>query len=566
MSCGVYIESTVFDLKPKLLEFLNTIVEKVREFSDPSISVKKTELAGLVGKDIRTVTRYLTELQGNNVIQVKGVRGRAGGTVISINTDLIKFKSSTKSTLVNDVDINEEVKKRFPKKEPKKPKTDRKRRTKQQMLEARVLQSEKQKKVDELNHILEMKYAGLPQKEWFDLTDDPEGNYKTYLISQIYSRYAILFTDAHNARVDVWRATKQEGDVDKEQLTYKVPKVSDSYNVLPTRFYGTPRWNQFDKLRIMLDENGISPGDYLSAQFNRTIYTAGFNGNKKFLPFVNSLTSDSAYQVFKESLGYHNAGTPYVNDVELGRTYFKNDFLIQGMVESYEEGFSNRGLLSFKHSLKDFFEGNYSDKASKLLTFYRITDKNMKNKGIDTKTRDLVKKYIMFQSLVQTEGVSSLPAYYILGSEQTRAMLLDLEREFEGKELEEYRSIAIASLLFPKDDLENRKKKGSKVEYSMSINDRWQLLADLMLKSRGLYTSIRDVRQALKKYGLDKIPVDQFSMLDTKEVSSFVDTLEEKEDVQEVDLRSITEGGSRLISPEPEVNNKLEVDLSDYIG
>ncbi|MGV3099169.1 helix-turn-helix domain-containing protein, partial [Streptococcus thoraltensis] len=106
MEYGVYLESSIVDLKPRVLDFLTKIVEKAKEIKDFSIAFKKKELAELAGKDTRTVSRYLSELEEKDIIQTKGVRGRAGGTVIVFNTKMIRFDTSDKAFINSDEPIS----------------------------------------------------------------------------------------------------------------------------------------------------------------------------------------------------------------------------------------------------------------------------------------------------------------------------------------------------------------------------------------------------------------------------------------------------------------------------
>ncbi|WP_145475501.1 helix-turn-helix domain-containing protein, partial [Staphylococcus hominis] len=189
----------IVDLKPRVLDFLTKIVEKAKEIKDFSIAFKKKELAELAGKDTRTVSRYLSELEEKDIIQTKGVRGRAGGTVIVFNTKLIRFDTSDKAFINSDepISIDDIVEKKMPKKEKEPKKKTRNRRTKQQMIEAKILRSKEQEELDKLNKELK-ELGGVPTWDWFKKTDDPVGNYRTYLLSRLYNRYAALFTDRHN--------------------------------------------------------------------------------------------------------------------------------------------------------------------------------------------------------------------------------------------------------------------------------------------------------------------------------------------------------------------------------
>ena len=202
MDYGIYMETAVFDLKPKVRDFLKKLATKAKEAKEYAISFKKKEIAEITGRDIRTASRYLNELEEKNIIKTKGVRGRSGGTVIMFNSKFIHFETSDKAFINSEkpISIDDIVEKKLPKKKKEPKNKKRNRRTKQQMIEAKALQEKKQLEIDRLNDkVIEL--GGVPNWEWFQLTDDPVGNYRTYLISRLYNRYAVLFADKHNAEV-----------------------------------------------------------------------------------------------------------------------------------------------------------------------------------------------------------------------------------------------------------------------------------------------------------------------------------------------------------------------------
>src|SRR5690554_4225752 len=97
MEYGVYLESSIVDLKPRLMDFLNKIIDKAKEAKEYAVSFKRKDLAELTGVDVRTTSRYLNELAERDIVEVKGVRGRSGGTVVMLNTELIRFDTSDKA-------------------------------------------------------------------------------------------------------------------------------------------------------------------------------------------------------------------------------------------------------------------------------------------------------------------------------------------------------------------------------------------------------------------------------------------------------------------------------------
>src|SRR5690606_14552789 len=128
-------------------------------------------------------SRYLNELAERDIVEVKGVRGRSGGTVVMLNTELIRFDTSDKAILNQDVSIDDIAELKYPKKKPEHKDKKRNRRTKQKMLEDKILQNKKQSELDRLHKKLE-ELGGVPDWDWFKETDNPVGNYRTYLLSR----------------------------------------------------------------------------------------------------------------------------------------------------------------------------------------------------------------------------------------------------------------------------------------------------------------------------------------------------------------------------------------------
>lgn len=556
MEYGVYLESSIVDLKPKVLDFLSTIVEKAKQAKDYAISFKKKELAELTGKDIRTTARYLKELEERKIIMTKGVRGRAGGTVVMFNTELIRFDTSDKAFINSEepVSIDDIVEQKLPRKKKEQKEKSRNRRTKKQLAEANIIKGMRQSHNDKFNDKLE-KLGGIPNWEWFQGTEDPVGNYRTYLLTRLYNRYAVLFTDKHNSEVDVYN----EGN--------KVPSVSSDYDVLPERPFGSSRWQQFEKFRVFCEENSIEPTIYLSAQFNRSIFDSSTKNNKKMLPFTNALLSDGSFEVFRQYCGFQKQYSRTYASYQQIPIKFADDFVVRAIVEAYETAESGVGLLQYRSYIQDFFDGvGFSSEEDALLRFYDITAENLRNEGVSFKTRDIIKKYVLLQSMIQSSGASGLPSYVILGSEMTQVVLASITNQVgplgNARALKER---ALGALVYPKMTADGQKKHGAELYYQMVALHETQKVLQLIMERKGLALSLADLNAAFKEYGKDKIPVDDYSMLDTAKVIAFIEQ-EGRVEEQEINYNELVAKREWTLESSIVDDDKLENALSDFLN
>ncbi|QFP93341.1 UNVERIFIED_ORG: putative transcriptional regulator [Xanthomonas phage Xoo-sp15] len=531
MECGVYLESSVVGIKPKVLDFLTRLVEKAKQASEYAISFTKRELSNDMGQDIRTTHRYLQELENKRIIELKAKRGRGGGTVIMFNPDLIRFETSDKALINSEerVTIEDVLEEKLPKKQKEPKENKRNRRTKQQLFEAQLLKSEQQKKLDVLNDELEDR-GNHPNWEWFQKTENPVGDYRTYLVTRLYNRYAVLFTDLNNFNI---ANGLEEGNA--------VPTVSSGYDVLPERFYGTSRWQQFDKFREFCEENNIDPAVYLSAQFNRSIFDSSRRGNKKMLPFTNALMSDTSYDVYTQYCSYQKSYSGAYTVYQEYKAKFMNDFVVVAIRDAYESAEKGTGLLQYATTIKEFLRGEFaSDKADALIDFYDMTSENLVNQNVSFKTRNTIKKYIVLQSLMQLEGEQVLPRYVILGSEMAQIALASVNDPSKSREqVREMREFILGALVMPNEKNDLQKQTGRQLYYEMEALYETRNVLQLIAERKGLALTLADLQEAFLEYGKEKVPVDEFSMLDVTQIVDFINKEQSYQDV--VDHKAITD-------------------------
>ncbi|AMB18675.1 HTH DNA binding protein [Bacillus phage Eldridge] len=508
MTENVYVNLSVVDLKPAVLNFLSELADTAKE----SVFVTRMkDLAAELGRDIRTVQRYMKELTSKEIIELKGRKGRGGATVIRFNAELIQFTTSDKA-LVNSeepIDIDELLQTKIPKKKPEHNPNKRPRRTKTQMAEAKLLQDEKQVKIDKLNGQLQM-LGGVPNWEWFQQTDNPVGNYKTYLLSRLYNRYAALYIDRHNARALVLK----KGTA--------VDKVSEYYDVLGLdKVIGTSRWAQFESFRLFCEENNIDPASYLTAQFNRSTLNPKGTNPSKLLPFVNALISDASYKVYQDFCDYEERRDPDTTFYNALPFDFASDFVVQAIRSAYYNAHESNGLLPYRGAIKELLkETHYKTDGQRALAayYYTIVD-DMKNKGVSKKDQETIKKFYIMQCLIQTEGRSALPYHVILGSSITQWALATYEHSgLPREDIKKYKAVLLSSLVLPNATNEVKQAEGANLYYSMeTLAETRQVLA-LIQQQQGLYLNIGDVQDALKAYDKHKVPVCDLSMLDVQEI------------------------------------------------
>ncbi|AIW03489.1 HTH DNA binding protein [Bacillus phage Moonbeam] len=546
MTENVYVNLSVVDLKPAVLNFLSELAETAKE----SVFVTRMkDLAVDLGRDIRTVQRYMRELTSKEIIELKGRKGKGGGTVIRFNADLIQFTTSDKALINSEepIDIDELLQTKIPKKKQEPNPNKRPRRTKTQMAEAKLLQDEKQAKIDKLNGQLQL-LGGVPNWDWFQQTDNPVGNYKTYLLSRLYNRYAALFTDYHNAKVQVMK----DGEA--------VPEVSNDYDVLGLdKVIGTSRWAQFESFRLFCEENNIDPAVYLSAQFTRSVFTAQGKNKKSPLPFVNALTSDTSYNVYLEHCDYKERIDDNCKQFKIVPKAFASDFVVQAIADAYDTANQSIGLLEYKHSIHEFFEGTYGyrDKQVELINFYDdISDKLRKN-NVSYKVRNTLKKFILTQGLIQLEGSYTLPTYVILGSEHTQITLASIERDATTKEEATLmKNRLLGSLVSPMADDKTKDDLGATYLYQLRTLKETRQVLRLIQERKGLHLSFGDVQEAFEAFGKNEIPVDDFSMLDLDTVVSIVGQQTQEE--PEIDLAATVEKRTVVMSGSVAEQNSID--------
>lgn len=533
-SKGVFIDYSLVNINTKLLDVLTNLITKAKNTVDNVVTFKKTHLAKELGKDVKTVSSHLKELQTSGVCEIGGERGRGKGCVVRFNELLVKFDTSEKALInsddVNalDTDIKDIVKKAYPKKPKKENPNKRNRRTKKQMLEDKLLRSEQQKKVDELNE--ELAEIIFPTWDWFQKTDAPVHNYKAYLISRMYNRYAYLFA----------KSTNYFYDKSEEKVGYKVPEVLPSYDVLEKEFMGTINWTHFVKFVEFCEENEINPAVYLTAQFNLSTYSATTKSNvKSAKPFPNALMSEGSYEVYKREENFQNAKRIVnLQSVDL-RKSFADDPIIMSLDEAYKTAEKGSGILSHSQPYRELFRSAESDDTTfALVDFYDYTVENMKKENVSKQSQTSIKKFITTQAVMHLYGKSGLPENLILGSEMVRIALASIQQpHMSDQEVHMKSAMFLGKLLLPSATQQEQYNYGGRTFLRLTDTIDHRFTLRLIEQRRGLHVSLKELQDAFKEYGRHNIPLNDYSFLDVEQIER---VFQSANDVVDYDLDKFT--------------------------
>jgi DNA-binding transcriptional ArsR family regulator len=512
MQGDVYIDRSVIDMKPQLMQFFKTVVDAVENLADGVVAVTKKELALQLGKTEKTVSRYLKTLEEADVIEQKGIRGRGGKTVIRVNMDVVKFTTNENSDLVKDTPttMDEVVEALRPKKKEDKKEKTRKRRTKKEMEKWRFLQNELDDKVQHINDEIE---SSCKADMWKALqhTDSPAQDYKTYILTRIYNRMAVISTDRANEMAEI----KQDGKT--------VPSVSSSYDILPDRFYGTVVWNHFKKFEEHCKEIGVDPVLYLSAQFNHSVFlcSIGKSNKSNFLPYVNTLRTEKSAEVYERHFAYQKRfDFAYRSSGKVTPSYM-DDSLLNALYHAYETAEEPaKGWFRYRGVIGDFLRGEINKSTGlQLRSYYESLSKDLQKRNISSKSKETIKKYVLVQSLIQLGGTRNIPMDTILAQDTTQLALFHIKSKAANVRLEENANkVFLGMMAYPMANPEWQKSQGDRLVQELKLSSATLNDLRMIADRRGLSIPIQDIREALKEYGTDKVPVTEFSMLDVPQI------------------------------------------------
>ena len=510
------------DLPSNLTDFYNFITRQVYSFGETwALAMGKSTIAEKYGMSLRTVQRYLTDLEDQDYISTATKRGKGGGTVIVFNKDKLDFEPKVNPVTEDTLDTDELLEKLYPDKPKKQPK--RKYRTKAEIAEERLRKRRRQGEQERLNDILEE--TGYPTKEFWQQTPEPEKYYKAYLISRMYNFYAVYYPEK------IKNEAEASGNMFRHHLGELIQSRYKDYDVLPERFIGTPNFTIALTLTELLDDMGINPAAYLTVQFDFMEYLIN-NGRQTGLPYFNALISEKSAKRwddtheyrkgFRKEHPYYSISDEVVPIVGYGVPHMAM------LVSEYNNPFTE---AQFKEYLDMAIDPLVSPKRMKTIYKYyeTIIEEVNNNEDLNDEHKEELSKWIEQQTAIHLASRYPKHMYLITSLDQIGQKIVN----FEGTNYRElYHQIGTFTLDKTVDQIELkvRTKHGYFLYFSLAGSSTFYNTLRAMRSSRGVELDMTLVAEAIKLFGERNIPVNEYGDMDVHEIALTEMT---EEDIQE---------------------------------
>lgn len=511
------------DLSTNLQNFLSFVGQKVQAYGETwALAFDKSQLAESYGKSLRTIQRYVSELEKKDYLTTATKVGKGGGTVIVFNKSMLDFEPEVNPVTDETLSTEELLNQLYPNKPKKKPKKQY--RSKAEIAEDRLRKRRRQSEIEDLNDMLEE--TGYPTKAFWEKTPEPEKYYKAWLITRMYNFYAVYYPEK----------MKNEAEADNNKFRYALGELLqrrvENYDVLPTRFLGTSNFTIALKLVEVFDDFKVNPGAYLTVQFDfmEFLLNSGKNAN---LPYFNALLSDKAtkkwddtyaYRVgFRKEHPYHATSPDEVVEIQGYKVPHMNM-----LIAEYKNPFTQSGFAEY---LEMYVDPITSPKRVRVIHAYfkEVLEEVKEDENITKKETAVLTDWVTQQTAIHIAPRYPDHAYLITSLDQLAHKITD----FKGNNLRElYYNMGNYSLdpVVDQIELKVRTKTGYFQHFSITGSSTFYNAVRAMRNSRGVEVDQELLSSAINKFGKRKIPINKHGDLDVYQIAMKHMTAEQLEE------------------------------------
>ena len=507
------------------------------------ISTKK-ELADSLDVSISALSNNLKKLEEENKIVTVSKRGKNGGVVITLvrdyNTEELKeFNESKDNIITSDLQYAKELReKHFP--SYRYERKEQRRRTKLEMAQYNAIKDEERRIIADMNFHSE----GLPypSKEVFNMSYDPEGFYKAYILCKLYDQYAISHMDAkHTSHLKAMSKakTKDEYDYHQHMSEYYRNKMIQNLprNSVSDNFFGSKTFNTFYNFYLKVKDKNINVFKYMQNVFKNVTfyYENGMQPNP--IPSPNFFSSDKYFKNYNNYIKGIKKGINNTNR-HLGDTdsaINSSDYVKNPAVLHLHQLYTT-GLNYTLHDIDIMFEqaldlenasyGLFGDmKHIVLLQYNSMIEEEVKN--LPEEERGIINKYVK-QCIINEYSPTSI-------SPSTRLSMFTMQKEHivSSKQLnggisrEDLLPLSLGGIV-NKDslsgmDIQNLEQNGNEYLYMRQFTSTYYILR-MFGDYLGYEVNLREVKYIVEKYNLiDKIPLTKEGMLDYNKLIHLVE-------------------------------------------
>ncbi|AFV80937.1 HTH DNA binding protein [Staphylococcus phage vB_SauM_Remus] len=270
-------------------------IEKKSKNNTYQIATKK-ELAEELDVSVSTLSKNLKRLEQDNKINVVSKRGNKGGIVISLVRDydtdsLLHFNDTNDNVITSNLEYATELRNRFFPSYVYERK-ENKRRTKLEMVQYNASKDKNRKIISDMNFYNSS--LPYPTKDIFNMSYDPEGFYKAYILCKLYDQYAIAHMNAKYIQHLTLSNGNEDVDRHKHLSEYYRKKMLQnlSRDSICKDFFGSKTFNTFYNFYLKIKDKNINVFKYMQNVFKNT--TFGFeNKTQPYpIPAPNFFSSD----------------------------------------------------------------------------------------------------------------------------------------------------------------------------------------------------------------------------------------------------------------------------------
>lgn len=501
-------------LTKKTEKFWKYITSDVQGYGDTlAVVSQRRDIANSYNKNIRTIIRYLDELESKEFIETRTRKGAYGGTVIVFNPDFMNFDTTKRPILKDTLSPDDILDFAYPRQKKKEPK--KKYRTKEQIAIARAKEKVRSEKVCMLNDMVEEK--GYPTKEVWDLTSNPEIFYRGWLLSRMYNVMAVAYPEQ--------RRNIAEKNQNQWALAYETIQRDrlTEYDCLDARFFGTAKYTSFVKLAIAIDtfkrDYGIDHLSYLTSVFRYREHLLDLGRKNVSLPYINTLFTRKTVDKVMDDFFYHRnhyREHPYYVLTE-NQSIMPRDHIglpiMSMIVQEMDKPFHNP--IS---SLKDLFDAEPDSEGTKLVKDYysqTLQDIEM-NEKMTTIEKDTLSNFLTVELGVKMK--TNLP--YSIQVSGTMDSIIKKINDTKPRNDENHRSyyqklgntelLPVASRY----NLARHTHKGYKLDFSFTGARHFLPTLRAIKSSKSMDMDYDVLTSAIQKLGEEKIPLTKYGEFD----------------------------------------------------
>ncbi|QIG61048.1 putative DNA binding protein [Listeria phage vB_Liva_VAfA18] len=520
-------------MRKGLRDFLVDVAKTAQQWGESVAMVtQKHSLAEKTGVNIRTVSRYIAELENKGIIKTEAKRGRNGGLVIMFNKNMVTFKLTDNPITSDSPDAIELRDRMFPKKNEDPNKEKRPRRTKEQMAEEKVLKNRKRSLNNELNDMLDDTL--FPTEEIFNKTEEPERYFKAYLLSRMVNAYAYIYP------------TERELDMLSRGVQVEAEKARKnrvraySFNSLPARFFGTSQFTCYLKLQDLLEKENINPLSYLTVQFDYLDYRldnslGGTPLAYRGIPEANCLIGETAFSRYTSAKDFYTVmrGKNMLRTSTADVAFKGGKYpIVEALLHAYNVG--KQDITALNQQIEDMkTQASVFHKSEALADFYETTKLLVEESALETNEKDELYKFVTEQVVLHSrKNAMSL-------SQQLLSFPLQIQRvrqtaELKGLDKKDYYTFVgnlEKQVKVSRNTFNSFTEKGKLLHESLEANSTFYSTIRMLGDYRGLTVNIPLLGEAIKKLGEEHIPLDSYGMLDITQVyDKYLTDLQMQED------------------------------------